>query len=185
MTGDQGDFVSRLKLTLPAGWFEDEAPVLAGLLSGLSSAWSSLYALLQAVRVESRIAGVTDRFLDLACVDFFGAGLSRRSGETDAALRGRFRLALSRLRGTRASLIDAARQAGYSASVFEPARLTDTGAYSTPGGLAWGSAGGWGSLQMPLECFVSLSPIVPVADPATEVAVALPAGGLAWIRVLG
>jgi hypothetical protein len=140
--------------------------------------------LLETVRQEARLATVTDRFLDLACVDFFGRRLARRTAESDDALRARLQGAMHRLRGTRPSLIDAASVAGYSAVIFEPARPADTGAYSVPGGLAWGVAGGWGSLQMPLECFITLQAITAVADPAAEVAAALPAGGVGWMRIV-
>ncbi len=184
MKGDQDDFVSRLNLTLPQGWFGDIATVLGGLFAGMGSAWATLYGLLQLVRVEARLSTVTDRFLDLACVDFFGARLARRGAEADDMLRARVQRAIHRLRGTRQSLIDAASEAGYSASVFEPARPADTGAYSTPGGLAWGVAGGWGSLQMPLECFLTVKAIEAVADPAVEISAALPAGAIGWMRII-
>lgn len=76
-------------------------------------------------------------------------------------------------------LLDAAAEAGSTAQVFEPARPPDTGVYNGPG-LAWGVAGGWGSLQMPLECLVTLQPDTPEARAA--LAAALPAGGAAWVR---
>jgi hypothetical protein len=168
---------------LPERWFGDSAPVLRGVLSGLSSAWAAVHDLLLSVRQEARLATATDRFLDLACVDFFDGRLVRRLGETDEALRARLQRAMHRLRGTRQSLVDAASEAGFSATVFEPARPADTGAYGTPGGLAWGIAGGWGSLQMPLECLVTVRAIAAAADPGVEVAEAIPAGGICWIRV--
>jgi hypothetical protein len=185
MRGDQEDFVGRLRLTLPSGWFGDTAPVLGGLLAGLGAGWASLYGLLSAIRVQARLATVSDRFLDLACTDYFGGGLARRAGETDDALRSRLMAAMRRLRGTRQSVIDAALVAGYAATVFEPARPADTGAYNTPGNLAWGVAGGWGSLQMPLESLVTVRSVGAVSDPDAAISDALPAGGVAWTRVTG
>jgi len=184
--GDQADFVSRLRLTLPEGWVADDAPTLRGLLAGLAAGWAWLFGLLQSVRSQARLASVTDRFLDLACVDFFGQRLGRRIGEGDAALRGRLLRAMQRERGTRAGLVAAALEAGYVAAIFEPGRPLDTGAYGTLGdgsyGLAWGLAGGWGSLAMPLACFVTVTATAPVSDPGRGMAEAMPAGGVAWIR---
>ena len=174
----------RLRLTLPEGWFADDAPLLAGLFAGLGAAWAGLYSLLAQVRVQSRLATVTEGFLDLASVDFFGGRLSRRAGEVDAALRGRLLAAMRRERGTRQGVIDAAAAAGYSAVVFEPARPLDTGAYGVAAGLAWGVAGGWGSLTMPLESFVTVRAVAAVDDPGSAIAEALPAGGVAWVRVV-
>lgn len=183
MKGDQTDVVSRLRLTLPEGWFEDDGPVVGGLLAGLGSAWAGLYGLLGVVRLQSRLATAVEQFLDLACLDYFGGRLPRRAGETDATLRARLSRAMRRERGTRAGLIAAAAEAGYSAVVFEAARPRDTGAYNTPGGLAWGVAGGWGSLAMPLECLVTVTAVAPVTDVRPELVAALPAGGVAWVRV--
>ena len=182
MRGDQDDFAARLRLTLPNGWFADVAPVLDGLLAGLGSAWAALYGLLQTVRVQSRLATVTGQFLDLACVDYFGGRLSRRAGEADAGLRARLFVAMRRERATRAGLISAAAAAGYTAVVFEPSRPADTGAYSTAGQLAWSVSGGYGSLQMPLECLVVLHAVAPVDDVDAAIVGALPAGGTAWVR---
>ena len=182
MRGDQSDFAARLRLTLPAGWFGDVAPVLDGLLAGIASAWALLYSLLQTVRVQSRLSTVTDQFLDLACADFFGGRLARRVSESDTALRVRLSAAMRRERGTRAGVIAAATEAGYSMTVFEPARPADTGAYSTPGVLAWNVSGGYGSLQMPLECLAVVVAVAPTDDVNGAISEALPAGGVAWVR---
>ena len=182
MKGDQSDFADRIRLTLPDGWFGDVAPVRDGLLEGLGSVWAWLYRLLQTVRLQTRLASTTGQFLDLACVDYFGARLARRAAEGDDALRSRLQSAMRRERGTRAGLISAVAAAGYTASVFEAARPADTGAYNTAGQLAWNTSGAYGSLQMPLECLVVLRPIAPVADVDDEIVGALPAGGVAWVR---
>lgn len=179
MKGDPADIVARLRLALPRRWFGDTAPVMDGLLGGLASAWSGLHGLLQEVRRQSRMTTATGGFLDLAALDLFGGGLPRRAGEADGAFLARIGRALRRVRATRAGLVDAAGEAGSAARVFEPARPTDTGVYGGPG-LAWGVAGGWGSLMMPLECLVVLQPDTPEARAA--LVVALPAGGVAWVR---
>lgn len=185
MKGDEADIVSRLRATLPQGWFADDAPLRDGLLAGLGAGWASLHALLAEVRRQSRLLTVSGRLLDLACRDFFGERLGRRNGEADAELRARLRRALLRSRGTRAALVSAAEEAGYSARVFEPAQPRDTGAYGVPQSLAWGVAGGWGSLEMPLECLVTVTGVSPADPIGPALAEAMPAGGAAWVRVAG
>jgi hypothetical protein len=108
MKGDQADMAARLRLTLPGGWFGDDAAVLAGLLQGLGAAWAAAYSLLGGVRLQSRLATAAGQFLDLACTDYFGLRLARRGGEGDDALRARLMRAMRRERGTRAGLIAAA-----------------------------------------------------------------------------
>ena len=185
MKGDQADFVSRLRLTLPEGWFADVAPLLQGLLAGLAAAWAQLFSLLAEVRLQTRLATVGGQFLDLACVDFFGSRFGRRLAENDDQLRDRLQRALLRERATRGALIAAAGEAGYAATIFEPAVPADTGAYSTAGGVAWGIAGGWGSLSMPLECLVTVRARAPVGAIGPSLAEAVPAGAVAWVRVAG
>lgn len=185
MTGDQEDMEARLWLTLPGRWFEDAPPVLSGVIAGLASAWAGLFALLNVVRQQSRVATVTSGFLDLAATDFFGSRLLRRAGESDDAFRVRLLAAMKRSRATRNAVIWVAQDEGYTVAVFEPARPADTGAYSIPGNLAWGSAGGWGSLQMPLECLVTARREAGGDDTRLKVALtdSLPAGGVAWLRI--
>ena len=184
MKGDAADMTARLRLTLPEGWAADRAPLLDAVLRGLGVGWAAMFELLREVKVQSRLATVTGRFLDLACTDFFGGRFGRRSGEVDEALRARFVRELRKDRGTRAALITAASEAGYSATVFEPARPADTGAYGVSTGLAWGVAGGWGSLEMPLECLVTVRAVAPLEEIGGALTTMLPAGGAAWIRVL-
>jgi hypothetical protein len=185
--GDEADFVRRLRLTLPDHWFADAAPVLEGLMAGLSSSWAALHRLLNVVRQQSRLQTATDGFLDLASRDFFGQRLPRRAGEGDDTFRSRIQRAMHRERGTRAGLIAAAQDAGCTVQVFEPARPADTGAYNTPSALAWGVAGGWGSLSMPLECLVTVQrrPGSNDDELRSSIADSLPAGGVAWLRIVG
>lgn len=182
MKGDAEDMAARLRLTLPGGWVGDQAPLLDAVLKGLGTAWARMYDLLEQVKLQSRLVTVTGRFLDLACVDFFGLRIRRRAGEEDEALRARLQRAMRREHGTRKALIEAAAEAGFEASVFEPARVSDTGAYGVAAGLAWGAAGGWGSLAMPLECLVELRAVAPVEEPAPLLVETLPAGATAWVR---
>ncbi len=160
MTGDQQDVLARLRAVLPTRWFPDQAPVLDGLLNGLASCWSWAYQQLQYVKTQTRLATATDVWLDVIAQDFFGARLSRRTGQSDSAFRSRIQLELFRERGTRGAIISVLQDlTGRVPLVFEPARSTDTGGYAsltgTGGGVAYGCAGGWGSLSLPFQCFVT------------------------------
>lgn len=183
--GSAADIVGRMRGVLPDRWFADRAPVLDGLLAGFASAWAPLHALLATVRRQSRLGTASDEFLDLWSRDLFGARLPRESGETDGAFRARIRRRMARSRATRAAVLDALADADAVAlRVFEPSRPADTGAYGAPGlasGLAWGVAGGWGSLAMPGEVLVTARGNGDAV--AAALADAMPAGGAAWVRM--
>ena len=154
MIGDQSDIISRLKALLPHGWFGDSTPILDGVLAGISNALSQAYALISYARLQTRIATATDAFLDLISFDFFGASLPRKQSETDAAFRTRIQAELLLERGTRKGLIQALTLlTGRTPVVFEPGRITDTGAYNT-NTMGYNVAGGYGSLQLPFQAFV-------------------------------
>jgi hypothetical protein len=154
MTGDAADMIARLLALLPLRWFADAAPVLAALLAGLADGWAWLYAMLTYARSQTRIATATDSFLDLIAQDFFAAALARRFGESDGAFRARIQAELLRPRATRAAVIgELVNLTGRTPVVFEPARPADTGGYGTA--LGYGVAGGWGSLKLPFQVFVT------------------------------
>ena len=155
MTGDADDMVRRLKLALPTRWFPDSTPVLDTLLAGLAAAWAWLYALLNLVSLQARVATVSGSFLDRASADFFAARLPRRVSEPDDAFRARLLQALRREHATRAALVGSlADLTGFAPVVFEPARVADTGAFGSAS-LAYGMAGAWGSLTLPFQVFVT------------------------------
>lgn len=160
MTSNQGDMLARLRAVLPTHWFPDSAPVLDGLLSGLASGWSWFYQQLQYVKAQTRIVTATDVWLDIIADDFFGNRLARRTGQSDGAFRSRIQHELFRERATRGSIIGVLEDlTGRAPIVFEPARSTDTGGYASligvGGGVGYGSAGGWGSLALPFQCFIT------------------------------
>ncbi len=160
MQGDSEDMLSRLQAVLPARWFPDNAPTLGALLQGLAWAWAWSFGLLAYVRAQTRIATATEVWLDIVAEDFFGASLMRAPGQDDGGLRRRIQLELFRDRATRAALsrvlLD---MTGRPPVIFEPARTTDTGGYGGAAavgtGLGYGVAGGWGSLDLPFQCFVT------------------------------
>ena len=154
MTGDLVDMVARLRAVLPPRWFSDTAPVLEGVLAGIAEIWARMYALLEAVRRQTRMATAEAAFLDMISADLFGLRLRRRGAEGDVAFRGRILREILRERGTRAAVISALLDlTGRMPLVFEPARPADTGGWQIAAG--YGVAGGWGSLLLPHQCFVT------------------------------
>lgn len=148
--------LGRLKAALPTGWFADETPVLDGILSGLSQAWSWVYGFLQYVRSQTRILTATDSWLDIIALDFFGARVARAVGQSDSAFRARIIRELQREKGTRAALMTTLSDlTGRSPVIFEPMRPADTGAYGQSASLAYGVCGGWGSIELPFQTFVT------------------------------
>ena len=154
MIGDAADMLARLASLLPLRWFPQTAPVLSALLAGLADGWAWLYAMLQYVMLQTRIATATDTFLDLVSQDCFAAALPRRPGESDAAFRARIQRALLAPRATRPAMLAVLTGlTGRVPVIFEPARPADTGAYGIA--LGYGVAGGWGSLKLPFQGFIT------------------------------
>jgi hypothetical protein len=154
MIGDRDDMASRMRAVLPARWFGDAAPVLDGVLGGMGEMWSRVHALLQRAVRQTRLATADGAFVDMIAQDFFGRGLRRRLGEADDPYRVRIAAELLRERGTRHAVVAALEDlTGRLPVVFEPARPADTGGWGRGG--AYGSAGGWGSLDLPMQCFVT------------------------------
>lgn len=156
MTGDQDDFVARLQRLIPNGWFTvGQAALRDGLLTGIANSLAFIYSMLAYLRLQSRISTATDGFLDLIAADFFGKSLFRASNQTDDSFRARIIASILRERGTRNAVIGILQQlTGRRAIVFEPQRPLDTGVYGGPG-LAYGLVGGYGSLQLPYQSFVT------------------------------
>lgn len=154
MTGDIHDIIRRLKANLPTRWFPDHTPVLDAVLSGLASAWVAMYSLLGYVRSQTRIASVSNDLLDGASADFFGLRLPRIINEPDNTFRLRVKNALVREHATRRALQAALTTlTGFTPKIFEPARVTDTGAYGSPV-MGYGVAGAWGNLNLPFQVLV-------------------------------
>jgi hypothetical protein len=154
MIGDSQDMLARLKAVLPSRWFPDATPVLDGMLTGLATANAWAYALLAGVRLAARIGTATGGFLDMIAQDYFGARVTRRLGQGDDPFRVRIEAELLRERGTRSAVISALQDlTGRAPVVFEPMRPADTRAWGIAGG--YGATGGWGSLLLPFQCFVT------------------------------
>lgn len=166
-TGDAADFAARLRAALPRRWFPvgsageaSPSPILDALLAGLGAAWAAVWDLRAFVIAQARIVTASGVWLDFIAADFFGRGIVRRATESDIAFRGRIRRALFRERGTRGALAAILTDmTGRAPWIFEPRHPPDTGGWGSQGmtlgtGLGYGLDGGWGSLQLPWQCFV-------------------------------
>lgn len=154
-TGDQNDVFGRLKIYLPARWFGDVAPIRDALLRGLAYAGAFIYSLYAYAKLQTRIKTATDGWLDMIASDFFGTSIFRASGQTDASFLSRIISNLFRERATRNGLIRVLVDiTGRTPKVFEPARPMDTGCYGGPT-IGYGLAGGYGSLLLPFQTFVT------------------------------
>jgi hypothetical protein len=161
--GSVSDFTNRLYSTLPTGWFPNlsNAPVLNAVLTGGATVLAWGYSAVQFVIAQSRITTATGFFLDQISLEYFGFNLLRKPSETDSAFSARIRANLLQPKGTRPAIVTAITNlTGSAPAIFEPANTGDTGGYGTGhalvwSGLAYGMAGGYGSLALPGQTFVT------------------------------
>jgi hypothetical protein len=153
--------IQRLKGSLPSRWFADETPVLDILLGGLATVWCQLHDLQQFLSRQTRLGTAEGVWLDLISEDFLGVPMARRKREDDDSFRLRIRREILRERGTRTALRDILVEAtGREPIIFEPVNARDCGACGDINtqiarGLAYGAAGGWGSMGYPFQVFVT------------------------------
>ena len=154
-TGDQTDITNRLQRLIPNGWFPNGlSPIRDAVLTGYANIFSFVFSLLLYVRLQTRIATATDGFLDMIAADFFGNSLPRQANQIDTSYRSRIQAAIFLERATRNAVIRVLTQlTGRKPVVFEPQRTGDTGVYNGPG-LAYNTAGGYGSMRYPYQAFV-------------------------------
>lgn len=157
-TGDKEDMLVRLQQCLPQGWFcdFDASPIINAVLSACANALANAYAAILLIRAQVRLKTSSEGWVDLWASDFFGDNLRRRANESDAQYIARIRVNLFRERGTRQSVVDVLTElTGREPIIFEPNRPADTGGYGQVRGLAYGKAGGYGSMLLPHQCFVT------------------------------
>jgi hypothetical protein len=154
-TGDSQDMLGRLKALIPPTWYGDDSPIRDAILTGCASALSWCYSLYLYAKLQTRINTATDGWLDIAAYDFFGKNLPRSAGQSDDLFRNTIRTNLFRERGTRQSIIKVLEDlTGKTPDIFEPSRPQDTGAYRGAS-LGYGLAGGYGSILIPYQAFVT------------------------------
>jgi len=157
-TGDQNDFLARLKSYLPRGWFGDfsATPIVNALLAGVSAVFSVTYALYIYARAQTRILTASDGWLDLISQDFFGGNLPRKNGELDSAFRARIIAAMFQQRATRTALTQVLTAlTGYAPVIFEASRPYDTGAMHAAASAGYCGVARMGSLATPYTVFVT------------------------------
>ncbi|HHL2824789.1 TPA: hypothetical protein ACQ431_003020 [Citrobacter murliniae] len=154
-TGDQDDFVSRIKSIMPMKWFDDTNPVLEAVINGYASALAWVHQLYAYAVLQTRILTATGGWLDIAAYDFFGERVKRAAGQSDEDFLNIIRINLFRERGTRQAIIDVLEDlTGNKPLIIEPARPQDCGCYGGPA-IGYGVAGAYGSMVMPYQCFVT------------------------------
>lgn len=154
MTGDQSDFFARLNSLLPSKWFSGSTPIKDALLQGIAAVFAQIYSLYAYAVMQTRIATLTDAWLDTAAYDYFGLGIQRGVGETDARFRARIQANLLLARTSRPAMAATlTKLTGQVPMIVEPCNPTDTGAYAAPNS-GYGVAGAYGSMLLPFQCFI-------------------------------
>jgi hypothetical protein len=155
VTGDATDIAGRIRNLLPP-WFADTNPVLNAFVAGAAAALAFVYWLYAYAVLQCRILTATGIWLDLIAADFFGPLITRAPNQSDAGFRAVILANLFRERATRRGIISVITAlTGYAPAVFEPTCPTDTGVYGGPY-LGYGVAGGYGSLLLPAQAFVTV-----------------------------
>ncbi|HQU00943.1 MAG TPA: hypothetical protein PLI12_00670 [Acetobacteraceae bacterium] len=165
--GDQADMVGRLQRLLPQGWFPTDlttAPVLNAVLNGFAAGLAQSYALIAFALTAVLNTTAQNIWLDIKAQDFLGNSVLRRTQERDASFRVRMQAAIFPPGATRAALIARITAlTGIAPSVFEPTQPGDTGVYggnplASPGyyTLGYSVSGGYGSLMLPFQAFVTV-----------------------------
>lgn len=155
MIGDSGDFIARIKAVLPAGWFPTDpasAPytTISGSIAGYADVFAFIYSLITYSKAQTRIKSATGGNLDLIAYDYFGAGLRRASGQSDASFITTIIAAILRQRNTRAAIISVLQATtGRTPLVFNPWR---DGSYL--GATAYYGRTLYGSMTTPFQVFV-------------------------------
>jgi hypothetical protein len=169
-TGDATDIVARVKQLIPFRWFKWTAPMRDAVLGGLADSAAWCYQWIVFDRRQSRIATSTGIFLDIISYDFLRRHLPRGQMD-DNTFRARILATILQERVTRKGMVSALTNfVGTTPNIFEPWNTGDAGAWSgrtvaqaSHGLFAWanasgaGGAGGWGSTDLPAQCFINLT----------------------------
>jgi hypothetical protein len=156
LPGKSEDILARVKRLIPGRWFAWVAPIRDALLGGLADQAARCYSLITYARQQSRLATATGPWLDVLCFDFLRRELLRGARDDDT-FRTIIQATILQERVTRAGMVNAVTAlTGVTPWIFEPWNPMDAGGYGV-GGAGYGVAGGWGSLQLPAQVFMSIS----------------------------
>ena len=148
----------RVKLLLPKGWWNYQAPIRDAIMGGVADVSAWCYSLVAYAKKQTRVAWATDIWLDIISKDFFRFELRRRVNEDDDSFRLRIQKELIRERVTRKGMNDALTDlTGKPPYIFEPWNTGDTGAWDV-GNFALDIAGGWGDTCLPAQSFINVIP---------------------------
>src|SRR5665213_4031709 len=87
-TGSQADMVNRMQQLIPQGWFAvGEVPLRDSILTGMATGFAFIYSLLGYLRQQTRLATMTDGWLDMFAVDFFGNKIRRAFNQSDTSFK--------------------------------------------------------------------------------------------------
>lgn len=154
-TGDQKDMAARVRALLPQGWLPSQSPALDVLLAGIGNSLAFGYSLVQFALQQVCMVTSSNIWLDLHAFDYLGTSLLRRIQESDVSFLLRVQAGLFPQANTRLAVISRLTAlTGRTPVVFEPQYPFDTGAYGY-GGLGYGVAGGYGSLALPFQAFLT------------------------------
>ncbi len=152
--GSLDDIAQRIRQLLP-NWFADSNPTADALLTGAATALAFIYALYVYAAAQTRILTATGIWLDMIAQDFYGATVQRGANQDDDSFRAIIVANLFRPRATRQGIIDVLLAlTGNAPAMLEPFAPADTGAYGI-GYVGYGAAGGYGSLAIPAQVFVT------------------------------
>jgi hypothetical protein len=156
--GGADDIIRRIKLLLPKGWWNFQAPIRDAIIGGVADGAAWCYSLLAYAKRQTRVAWANDLWLDIIAKDYFGGFIRRRVNEQDSDFRIRIQKELIRERVTRQGMIDTLTDlTGNVPYIFEPWNTGDTGAWNE-GHFAWDIGGGWGDTILPAQAFINVIP---------------------------
>lgn len=155
-------YAARQTAVWARGWFGDRARVIGGgayaIAAGAGAELHDLSTQVQGSVLNARLQSSTGNDVDAWFQDYFGTSLPRFIGETDATYIARGMAALAAKMGVRAGILVIADFFG-TAWINEPWMASETGAYDTPGTLAYDTIGGYGSQSPLIQVFIQPSGI--------------------------
>ncbi len=154
-TGDQNDIFGRLNSLLPSRWFVGSTPIKDAVMTGIAAVFSQTYGLYAYAKLQTRISTLTDGWIDTAAADYFGTGLTRNLGESDAAYLARVKANLLAPRTARPAMVTVlARLTGRVPTIWEPNNPADMGAMNAPKSPGYCGVARFGSMAVPFNALI-------------------------------
>jgi hypothetical protein len=155
--------LQRIINSFPTNWFPsgqaDEKGNIyryVGQAAGSAAVFSQVYAQIQFLNAQLRIQTSSGGFLDLSSRDYFGTGLQRHAGESDANFATRIVANFFQPQNTYSAMVQVLQTlTGNTPSIVRSRRPADLGAYrSAP--LAYSFSGAYGSLLLPYQAGITI-----------------------------